>query len=227
MFNVVSEETYQDGQVIFKEGSAGNWLYTILSGSVEIYKMIEGKKFTLGIFGPGEIFGEMEYFGGFNRTATAQAVGETTIGLIDRDSIDQEFNKMSSDFRSIIVTQSKRLKNMNDRVLEYTCRAEPRFQKTISLSYRDRQSFIKAYTANISKGGLFIKTENPLKQGDKFLLKITLPGLSESLEINCVVAWVRKKKGDEYNRPPGMGIKFEEMTEKNKQIILQYIKTPH
>ena len=43
MFNIASEETYQDGQVIIKEGTTGDWVYVVLSGSVEISKTVEGK----------------------------------------------------------------------------------------------------------------------------------------------------------------------------------------
>ena len=38
MFIFVSEDTYQDGHVLLKEGTAGNWLYVVLSGAVEISK---------------------------------------------------------------------------------------------------------------------------------------------------------------------------------------------
>ena len=36
MFTIASEETYPDGKMIFQEGSSGDWVYVILSGSVEI-----------------------------------------------------------------------------------------------------------------------------------------------------------------------------------------------
>lgn len=224
MFNTASEEKYKNGQIIYKDGSAGDWVYIILSGSVEVFKTIGGKKFSLDTLGPGEVFGETSFLGGVKRITTTQAVGETTVGLIERDSIDHEFNRLSSELRFLIVSGSKRFEKMIARVLEFTSRTEPRLKKSISLTYRDSQSFIKAYTDNISKGGLFIKTKKPLKQHEEFLLKMQLPGLSEPLKINCAVAWVRKKAGDTDNSPPGMGIKFLEMTEKNKQALRKYIE---
>jgi len=49
MFNLASEDTYEDGQIIFKEGSSGDWVYLVISGTVEISKMVGGKKVVVEI----------------------------------------------------------------------------------------------------------------------------------------------------------------------------------
>ncbi|MBW2358476.1 MAG: cyclic nucleotide-binding domain-containing protein [Deltaproteobacteria bacterium] len=59
-YNIANEETYQDGQIIFKEGSPGDWVYVILSGSVEISKDIRGQKDIIEKLQPGDVFGELE-----------------------------------------------------------------------------------------------------------------------------------------------------------------------
>ncbi|MBW2076126.1 MAG: cyclic nucleotide-binding domain-containing protein, partial [Deltaproteobacteria bacterium] len=103
MYPIASEEAYKDGQVIFKEGTSGDWVYVILQGSVEISRTIGENKYTITILEPGEVFGELGYLGDIKRTATARALGETTLGIIDRGFLDREFNLLSSSFRSIIV----------------------------------------------------------------------------------------------------------------------------
>ena len=115
MFNVASEETYQDGQVIFEEGSSGDWVYVIVSGQVEISKSVGGKKVVIEVLQPEDVFGELGFLGGFERTATATAIGETTVGIIDRTSLDEEFNKLSSDFRTILGAMVERFRKMIDR----------------------------------------------------------------------------------------------------------------
>ena len=172
MFTLVSEENYSDGQIIINEGSPGDWVYVVISGSVEISKKINDKKYILEILNKGEVFGEISFIGGVKRTATVTSVGETVIGVIDRDSMDKEFNNLSSDFRSILVSMVKRFKKMIDRVSDFSARSESRIQKTLSISYKDKNSFLKAYTGNISNRGLFIKTNNPLPKGEIFILKL-------------------------------------------------------
>ena len=65
-----------------------------ISGSVEISRSVEGRKFVIERLQPGELFGEIEFIGGMNRTVTARAVGETTIGLIDREAVQDEYGRV-------------------------------------------------------------------------------------------------------------------------------------
>jgi len=225
MFEIASEEHYEDGQIIFKEDSAGDWVYIIISGSVEISRTVQGQKFVLAELKEGEAFGELSFLGGIKRSATAQAVGETTLGIIDRNSMDQEFNKLSSDFRAVIVASVKRFKGMMDRACDFSTRKENRVLKTLSLNYKDRKSFIKAYTQDISNGGLFIKAKNPLKQGEQFMLSLQLPDLPEPMKIKCQVAWAKKEEGVAGEHPPGMGVKFTEVSDKDSQTLKKYIKS--
>ena len=225
MFSLASEEKYEDGKVIFKEGGPGDWMYVILSGSVKIIKTANDKQFTLGVLEPGEVFGEGSFLSGTNkRSAAAWAVGETTLGVIDRVSFDEEFNKLSSDFRAILVSSMKRFSTMLDRACEFATRSAPRVPKALSLSYKDRQSFIQAYTGNISEGGLSLKTDTPLSPGKKIMLNLQLPEGGEGLKINGVVKWARKKEEATPSRPAGMGVQFGEMSNKDREKLILYLK---
>lgn len=225
MYPVATKETYKDDQIIFREGTYGDWVYVVLSGSVEVSKMIGGRKSIITVLEPDEVFGELGYLGAIDkRTATVRAIGETTIGVIDRSFLDQEINKLSGYFRTILVAVVKRFRTLIDRACEFSSRKEARAQKSLSLSFKERQSFIKAYTGNISKGGLFIRTERPLREGEQFLLKLQLPDLPDPIKVNCEVSWAREESDIE-KRPPGMGVKFCKMTKRDNQILNQYVQT--
>ncbi len=219
VFHIAEEETYQDGQVIFKEGSSGDWVYFIVSGSVEIYKNVEDKKFTITKLEAGEVFGELGFIGGIKRTATAQAIGETTLGLIDREFLDREFNQISGQLRSIIEIITVRFKQMLERACDFTRRGEPRVPKALSLVFKDRQAVVQAYSANMSTSGLFIKTESPLKPGSIFPLQLQLPGVKDPLQIKGEVIWARRRDASRPDRPAGMGVKFREISKRDHQLL--------
>lgn len=118
MFQIASYEKYSDGQVIFKEGTHGDWLYVVEDGTVEISRIVDDKKIVIATFNEGDIFGEVAYIAKVERSASATAVGDTTVGIIDREVFDQEFNKLSGNFQMILKTLALRLKKTTDVLVQ-------------------------------------------------------------------------------------------------------------
>ena len=114
MFQTAIEEKYTDGQIIFKEGSSGDWIYVIESGAVEISKKIGGEKVVMVVLKPGEIIGELGFITKTPRTATATAVGNTTVGIIDPIFFEQEFSKLSPGFQAVLTSLATRLKKTTE-----------------------------------------------------------------------------------------------------------------
>ena len=79
-------------------------------------------------------------------------------------------------------------------------------------------------TENLSMGGAFVLTTDPMDLGDEFLLKLLLPDGREPLEGECKVVWTNKygKESDHLRR--GMGIKFLNLQEENRIRIEEFIK---
>lgn len=114
MFQTAIEENYTDGQIIFEEGSSGDWIYVIESGAVEISKIMDGEKVVLVVLEPGEVIGELGFITKTPRTATATAVGDTTVGIIDPIFFEQEFNKLSAGFQAVLTSLATRLKKTTE-----------------------------------------------------------------------------------------------------------------
>ncbi|MBN1663057.1 MAG: cyclic nucleotide-binding domain-containing protein [Deltaproteobacteria bacterium] len=118
MMPITGKETYEDGQIIFEEGSYGDWVYTVESGKVEISRKLEDEKIIISTLTEGDIFGEVAFLANVPRTATATAVGKTVIGIVDRAFLDNEYNKSSQYFRLIIKNLALRIQNMNNAFVE-------------------------------------------------------------------------------------------------------------
>ena len=118
MFQIASYETFQDGQIIFEDGSNGDWIYVVEEGEVEISKNVGGQKIVVEILKESDIFGELAYIDKSPRSARATAKGKTMVGLIDRNFFDAEFNKLSADFQKIIKTVAFRLRKSTQRSVE-------------------------------------------------------------------------------------------------------------
>jgi signal transduction histidine kinase len=73
-----SRMTYEPGATIVDEGAAGDSLYVILSGEVEVTKKDgDGGEIVLAVRGAGEVLGEMSLLQQSPRTATIRAVRRT------------------------------------------------------------------------------------------------------------------------------------------------------
>ena len=220
MFQIANEETYQDGQIIFKEGSFGNWIYLIECGAVEIYKKAGDENSVIETLQPGDVFGEISFFARIARTASAKAVGITTLGIIDRTFLDEEFNKLSGDFRMLLNSLVMKLLKGNENACQPQLqRKDPRIPKVLNLTYKTREGFIKAFSSDLSASGIFIKTNKPLAVGEQFVLNLNLPESSETLKIKCEVSWSKTDKQDLGKHPPGMGVTFIEISPPDQQRL--------
>jgi type IV pilus assembly protein PilZ len=90
-------------------------------------------------------------------------------------------------------------------------RIAPRGPIRLRVDYERMNAFFADYTKNISKGGTFIKTVRPLPIGTRFLFALSVPALSEPVQITGEVQWIAK--GDSTGTAgaddePGMGIRF-------------------
>ena len=133
-------------------------------------------------------------------------------------------HSVSGPFRNILISMIQRYKKMISRVCDFSEREGIRLIETLYVTYKDKRSFVKAYTGNVSGGGLFIKTKDPLEKGVDFLVKLELPGLEDVVVIKCEVIWTRKKEEETDVYPAGMGVKFIEMTKDNNKILKKYLR---
>jgi CRP-like cAMP-binding protein len=103
--------------LIFKEGDLGDCLYIISSGSVRIFRKNEGGiDIDLSFNGPGEAFGEMALLTGEPRTAHVEALEETSLLVLTKESFDllttdfpDIYKAFLKQMRGWLVTDDKRL----------------------------------------------------------------------------------------------------------------------
>jgi uncharacterized protein (TIGR02266 family) len=89
-------------------------------------------------------------------------------------------------------------------------RRQARVSKKLRVAYETPEEFVDSYIFNLSVGGLFIETEEPLNEGELLDVKLYLPDKGEALDVLAEVMWASKKERTtpERSYPPGMGVKF-------------------
>jgi NADH dehydrogenase len=88
----VRREYFEAGQVIFREGDRGDWLYIVTEGEVEVLKSTPGEvEQPLRRLGPGECFGEIALVSDVPRSATVRAVSPSNVLAVDREAFQAMF----------------------------------------------------------------------------------------------------------------------------------------
>lgn len=85
---VVDTQRVTAGNVLFRVGEPGESLFVVHSGSIELFiKDTAGQKIVLTLAEAGAVFGEMSLLDSEPRTATAVAVTDAELLVLDRDDL--------------------------------------------------------------------------------------------------------------------------------------------
>ncbi|MFO8058673.1 MAG: response regulator [bacterium] len=88
-------------------------------------------------------------------------------------------------------------------------RKYPRLLKSLPVDYQAGENTVSSYTSNLSLGGAFIRTINPMPEGEEIDLSFRIPDINLSVEATARVAWTNEY--ETYRKKsclPGMGVEF-------------------
>jgi uncharacterized protein (TIGR02266 family) len=88
------------------------------------------------------------------------------------------------------------------------------------ITFQTVDALVVAYSANLSRGGLFLKTDRLIPEGNVISLVIRLPDCGTDIEVPCTVVFVRDGKD---GQTAGMGLKFIDPDESIQRRIEWFI----
>jgi type IV pilus assembly protein PilZ len=103
-------------------------------------------------------------------------------------------------------------------------RAHPRKPIELKVEYKRLNTFFADYTRNISRGGTFIKTRNPLDIGTAFVFHLHVPTLQQPLELSGRVKWIIVDGEEKPGEEPGMGIEFVYEDDSARHKVAQMVE---
>ena len=116
--SVIDSKTVGAGEIIFNAGEFGDALYIVRSGEVELsVKDTAGQKIVLTNVDKHEIFGELSMLDERPRSATALALTDSELLLLDRDDLLLLFRKQPDAALNMLAALSTMLRKV-DRLLQ-------------------------------------------------------------------------------------------------------------
>jgi uncharacterized protein (TIGR02266 family) len=98
---------------------------------------------------------------------------------------------------------------------DFNRRTGPRVVLGIPIAYRFGNTIAAAVTLNISRGGVAVRTTNPLETGIVVKARFRMPMGKKDVDVESKVAWSNKRVG--------MGLEFLNLRPEDQQSIAAYV----
>ena len=85
----------------------------------------------------------------------------------------------------------------------------PRESIELVVRYQRLNAFFADYVKNISRGGTFVATAEPLPPDTEFVFSLGVPQMEEPIQLRAKVMWVTSTEEASNANPAGMGIQFQ------------------
>ena len=111
-------ERIKAGEVVFKQGDEGNRFYIIQEGNIHLERFDNSVKTLDIILKPGNFFGEMALVKNIPRTATAEAVSDSLLYSLDKETFCTVIGSTLSGGRELDTLINKRAAKLGEEVMK-------------------------------------------------------------------------------------------------------------
>jgi len=108
---------FEPGQIVFREGDSSDTCYIVRSGRARaVREHSGGRTITLATFGPGDIFGELALFEDERRSATIEAIEETSVVAVLGPDMRRLMVEHPGISARLVIALGRRLRETNERL---------------------------------------------------------------------------------------------------------------
>lgn len=107
---------FKAGETIIKQGTAGNCLYIIQKGKVEVIEETQSAEIKVAELKKKDFFGEMSLFEKDVRSCTVKALSDVKVLTLDKRSFYNTIQKDPTLAFRLLEKMSNRLRKMNEKL---------------------------------------------------------------------------------------------------------------
>ena len=146
---------FAEGQILFREGDPSDGVFRLLSGTVDVFRELDGDPIRLGTVGAGQFIGEMGVVENRPRSATARATSEVEVEFLNPIEFLDQIAGSPRTARELIQRLSQRLREADDRIVH----DERRSSRALAI-WKD----VDDQTAVSSVNNTYLAAKNPWLQ---------------------------------------------------------------
>lgn len=111
--------TFEDGDIITREGDETRDMYVVSRGAVEVVKEIDGQEVILAVLERGSFFGEMSLLESLPRSATVRAKGRAQLLVVRAGSLLLKIRRDPTFAFEMLQQMSGRIRMLNEKLAEH------------------------------------------------------------------------------------------------------------
>jgi len=89
----------------------------------------------------------------------------------------------------------------------------------VEVTFDDYRRFTIEYAENISQGGMYLRTQNPLPANTNLRFRIKIQDIDREIAGSAIVVWTKEVAGS----GSGMGLKFVELEGDSAAFIQEFV----
>ena len=118
LFGMSSVRTIGAGDLLLRQGEAGEEMYIIMAGELEVIREQAGQESVLASRGPGDVIGEMSLLEQEPRSASVRALSDSRLLVIDRVAFNTLLDCSSTASLTILRTVVQRLRTTESVLMQ-------------------------------------------------------------------------------------------------------------
>ncbi len=114
----MGESSYAGGTFVFRHGEAAAKVHVVRTGTVELSREVKGRRVTLQILRPGDVFGDVPAFLGEPEVFDARAIEDCTVLSFDTETLFTLLQTRPLIARRWFVSLAERMAGLQNRLID-------------------------------------------------------------------------------------------------------------
>lgn len=140
LLSIAASKAFSKGDILFHEGNEGQGVYTLLSGTIQLYKTtLDGREIVIRTLQAGDTFGEVVLFERDDYPVTAVSLAKSEVLIVQRKTLLTLLEKESfrNDFMRMLMSKQRYLTERVRYLTSYD--VEERFVRFLREQYGERE----------------------------------------------------------------------------------------
>lgn len=114
----MGSEAVAGGTFVFREGEDSARIHVVRSGGIELSRLLGGRRVTLQVLRPGDVFGDVPAFLGAPEPFDARAIGDSTLLSLDAEALFELLQTRPMIARRWFVSMAERMAGLQSRLID-------------------------------------------------------------------------------------------------------------